>query len=445
MCLFKTSPGFLAKSHVKPILKYMEKILALDDDRITLEILKSTLSKEGYEVECFNSGEGALEMAREIRYDLVLSDLLMPTMGGEEFLAKFKRIQPEVPFIFLTAKDDLLTAVQLMKLGADDYIHKPVNNAELIVRVRKTIQDKRNQLFIQKTLNENKIDQLNEESILHWKRMYGVKDTQQTNRIMRFLSRNVEQGGGFMWLELLKAEMEAQQVDTLQIDRGILELVTESASRIKGILDDLNYISSLSDINLDLQETDTTECIPAFLEYAEESLAPLCEKYEKKLQISTPKEIPSYPVHVHKESIREICHELTCNAIKFSPDNSSIILMVSISGEQNNRRLEITLWNDMRKTVTKDDADNELLGIPYQYSESIFELFHTLEGFPFAIDEEKWKNGTGLYAVRELIKKMKGIVEAGNTIMYINQEPHPYVKVGIYLPIGKSTDERKEN
>ncbi len=138
----------------------MEKILVLDDDQVILALIESSLNQEGFQVYTFNKGIDALTDLQTNQYDLIISDLMMPEMDGESFFCKVREQYPKVPFVFLTANESVDTAVKVMKLGADDYIQKPIKGQNLIDRVNGAIQEKKRELFIKKTLDDNYLDSL---------------------------------------------------------------------------------------------------------------------------------------------------------------------------------------------------------------------------------------------------------------------------------------------
>lgn len=112
----------------------MKRILIIDDDTNINNLLKEALEKAGYACgQAFSGTEGKLRMDME-EYDLVLLDLMLPGMSGEEVLAKIRE-SGNVPVIVLTAKDHLDDKIDVLKNGADDYITKPFELQEVLVRV----------------------------------------------------------------------------------------------------------------------------------------------------------------------------------------------------------------------------------------------------------------------------------------------------------------------
>lgn len=112
----------------------MIKILIVEDDLKISTMLKTLLTKNHYEVKSAFSGTEAILLLQNESFDLVLLDLMLPGLTGEEVLTKINE-QFKIPVICVSAKDDLNTKIEVIQGGADDYITKPFNNEELIVRI----------------------------------------------------------------------------------------------------------------------------------------------------------------------------------------------------------------------------------------------------------------------------------------------------------------------
>jgi DNA-binding response OmpR family regulator len=112
------------------------KILVIEDEARILAFLRRGLEAEGYSVEGAGDGRSGLARAVAERFDLVLLDLLLPSLGGLELLEELHRRRPELPVLILSARSDLQTKLRGFDLGATDYVAKPVALDELLARVR---------------------------------------------------------------------------------------------------------------------------------------------------------------------------------------------------------------------------------------------------------------------------------------------------------------------
>ncbi len=116
-----------------------QTVLIVEDDPNLLEALKYNVVKEGYRTLTAGDGAQALEIARKEKPDLILLDVMLPTMSGFE-VCRILRKESHVPILILTARDDEVDKVVGLDLGADDYITKPFGMRELLARIRATLR-----------------------------------------------------------------------------------------------------------------------------------------------------------------------------------------------------------------------------------------------------------------------------------------------------------------
>lgn len=111
------------------------RILVVDDEKLLVKGVKFNLENEGYEVECAYDGASAVELARNGRFDLIILDVMMPELDGQEACMRIREFS-NVPIIMLTAKSEDADKLLGFESGADDYITKPFNILELKARIR---------------------------------------------------------------------------------------------------------------------------------------------------------------------------------------------------------------------------------------------------------------------------------------------------------------------
>ena len=118
------------------------RILLVDDDKITRTIGRSLLTSSGYRVTEVENGLAALDVLQKAHYSLIVLDLEMPEMTGREVLAAVRSgiHTAAVPVIVLTGNEDPATEIELMDLGADDYVRKPIDPPRFVTRVRATLR-----------------------------------------------------------------------------------------------------------------------------------------------------------------------------------------------------------------------------------------------------------------------------------------------------------------
>jgi len=118
------------------------RILVIDDEPLTLDVIIDSLGEEGFTIEVASSGAEALAKARQKDYDLVITDLIMPDMDGMEIIGYFTEHHPETLVIVLTGYGSIETAVQAVKKGAFDYLAKPAKVDEILVILKRALNVK---------------------------------------------------------------------------------------------------------------------------------------------------------------------------------------------------------------------------------------------------------------------------------------------------------------
>ena len=118
-----------------------KRVLVVDDDPVTSGFVASLLVKEGYDVLVATSGEQAVELAQEHRFDLILGELAMPYRDGRSVVVALAELDTAacVPLIILSTRDKEDDVVRGLEQGADDYVVQPYNARELLARVRKQL------------------------------------------------------------------------------------------------------------------------------------------------------------------------------------------------------------------------------------------------------------------------------------------------------------------
>ena len=113
-----------------------DKILVVEDDSTLSFIVQDALSREGFDVVCASNGEFGLKLFKEAEPDIIVADVMMPKMDGFEMVRLIRLTAPSVPVLFLTARTALDDVVKGFELGANDYIRKPFQILELVVRIK---------------------------------------------------------------------------------------------------------------------------------------------------------------------------------------------------------------------------------------------------------------------------------------------------------------------
>ncbi|MDO4588871.1 MAG: response regulator transcription factor [Fusobacterium sp.] len=129
------------------------KILVVEDDKEIQELITYFLTKEGYDVDKASDGLEGLKLLREKKHDLVVLDLMLPNLDGKNFAKIVKDISSEYGepiIIMLTAKTEIEDVLEGLEIGADDYMKKPFDPRELVLRVKKFLKNKNREVKIEK-------------------------------------------------------------------------------------------------------------------------------------------------------------------------------------------------------------------------------------------------------------------------------------------------------
>ena len=112
------------------------RVLAVDDEHSITELLSLAMRYEGWQVSTADSGRRAVAVAREVRPDAVVLDMMLPDFDGLEVMRRIRADSPDVPVLFLTARDAVDDRIVGLTAGGDDYVTKPFSLEELIARLR---------------------------------------------------------------------------------------------------------------------------------------------------------------------------------------------------------------------------------------------------------------------------------------------------------------------
>ena len=159
--------------------KFIAHILIVDDDDGIRSLVKKYLNENNFLVTTANSAEDASEKVKIIKFDLIILDIMMPGKNGLEFIQDHKKII-ETPIILLTAKGEANERVEGLEIGADDYLPKPFEPKELILRIKnilnKTIKTEQKRII---EFENVKID-LNKLLIIRKNNEFKINNTEKT-------------------------------------------------------------------------------------------------------------------------------------------------------------------------------------------------------------------------------------------------------------------------
>jgi len=222
------------------------QILVIDDENGIRRMLNFALGKKGYEVTTASNGEEGVQQAQKSKFDVVISDLTMPQMGGLDALAFIKEIDPNIEVIIVTGYATVDTAVQCMKRGAYDYITKPFQIEDLCRLVERALDKKRLNL---------RVDQLQELNRLKSEFLATMSHELRTpmNAIIGYTALVVDGIYGIISDDIRKAllRVAANAKNLLQLINNILDLSKLTSGRMPVYIENCN----LRDIAKEVVET----------------------------------------------------------------------------------------------------------------------------------------------------------------------------------------------
>lgn len=342
-------------------------ILIVDDQSTNLKILSSVLSKQ-YSLSLANSGQNALKYLENNIPDLILLDIMMPDMDGYEVCNRIKKIDhiKDIPVVFLTAKTDIEDVVKGFDCGAVDYITKPFNITELLVRVR-------NHLNMQETRNQ--LRQANVEL---------KKINQEKDRLFSIIAHDLRGPlSGFSTLsQLLLAEIRANNL--AMIERYAAAMQQSSAVTLELLQNLMEWARSQTG------ELDFSPGHQSLKSIVESNIALLLNEAERKSIVVNNGIGDDVRVYADKDMMGVVIRNLISNAIKFSNPGQQ----VSIAAEKNEKEVVLSV------------CDN---GIG---------MSETLLGNLFQLDKNVRRPGTakepssglGMILCKEFIEKQGGLI-----------------------------------
>lgn len=341
------------------MIENKQKILIVDDNIDTVELLKKRLKSEGYDTQEAYDGEEALKKVYEYKPDLILLDIMMPKMDGYEVCQRLKTDEKTkfIPIIMLTAKSDVESKVKGLDIGADDYVPKPFDYRELSARVRS--------LLTKKETSERAIKEERTEAI---KKLIDSLSHEIRNPIVSI--------AGF-------ARKVYDNLPYGDPNKPYLMTILQEAERIERLLKEILNLKMIA-IGF-LENVEPNRVIEEVIEELERDIE------EKAIEIETDfKEVS--PLYIDKEHLKIVIHNIIKNAIDAMEKSEKRILRISL--QQVGNEIEITI-SDTGK------------GIPKELIKKIFDPFFT---------SKIYGPGLGLTVALTIVQYYRGFISVESEI-----------------------------
>ncbi len=383
------------------------KVLVVDDEKEIRDVLSRALTRiAGFHVEVAENAEEALQKIQKERFDLVLTDLKMPGKDGLQLLSEISKTNPDILTVMMTGHGSIDSALEAMKRGASDYLMKPINLEEIIVRLQKVLDERRR--FVRLKDFATQLERANQE-LRRCDAMKSEFVSVASHELRTPLSaiKNAVQ----LILHGKTGEINETQAK-------FLSMAERNINRLTNILNDLLNLSRIESgkMEMNFQELD----LKGVIEFVLNSLKLQAEN--KSIQLKCDVEDSLQRVYGDREKVEQILTNLIGNAIKFTSEGGEIrITAKPLTGDENRHK----------KMVSISIQDNGM-GIPEEHLSQIFEKFHQVEG-----SLHRSTSGTGLG-----LAITKGLVEAHQGKIWVESQLGKGSTFTFTLPI--SEGERRE-
>ena len=360
----------------------------MDDEKEIRGFLSKALTRlTEFQVELAESAEDALQKLEKEPFDLVLTDLKMPKMDGLQLISEIAKSKPETLTIMMTGHGTIDSALTAMKRGASDYLMKPLNLDELIVRIRKVLEEK--QRFVRLRDFADQLEKANQElrRIDSMKSEFVSVASHELRTPLAAIKNAVE-----LVLKGTTGKINENQAK-------FLSMAERNINRLTNILNDLLNLSRIESGRIELKFEDIG--LKGIIELTASSLKPHADGKSIKIDVEINEPLPT--IRVDPEKIEEILTNLIGNSIKFTPEGGRILIAAKPlpcdGGDGHGDRVAVSI---------KDTG----IGIPSEHLDAIFEKFHQVES-----SLHRSMSGTGLG-----LAITKGLVEAHQGKIWVESE-----------------------
>jgi two-component system sensor histidine kinase/response regulator len=366
-------------------------ILLVDDNPTNLGILVTSLSAEGYKVCVAQDGESAIAQVPYAKPNLILLDVMMPGINGFETCQRLKQNSStqHIPVIFMTALTEVFDKLQGFQVGAVDYIIKPFDIAEVLIRVKThlEIQALQNQLRLQNLQLQAEIQE-------------RQKAQEAVQVFLHAVSHDLRNPvtGGLMVLNSLLAQAKAGSGNT-SISQNVLQRMIQSHDRQLDLINSLleTQANEINGVSLNLQPVN----LPHLIEQLAAEWEPIFQTNNTTLQIHIPNHLPA--ANADPNQIYRVFENLISNALKHNPPGLSLDLILALETGisetiKNPEAVEIALNPKLDQPMICCTIQDNGIGIPPEHCNSMFELYKRGNQTRRTIGL-----GLGLYLCRQIV------------------------------------------
>ncbi len=405
------------------------KVLIAEDDEALGNLIREALEANGYEVDLVGDGKSALEKFNEDPTAIVVTDMEMPVMDGYELITHLKEAVDEPVIFVITANNDAHFIIDVMKKGVYDYLIKPLDLTDLIMKVNRAVESyelKRMKRIVEK---EKDIRLKNQLEWANWQKRMEVKDGKMDKSLFQNMHISFSQGAGFgalITLVNLLSNLSRKKGDHYEIPSDMMETVIKNARIAENAVNSFSDIEWIISNRLNVRKISCVELHDSIIEVKN-----LAEKKshlnENRIMVSDRKDSFSRMfVNVDEKYFQKALNEILINAMKFSERGSDIYMIFDVNSDG--------AFISVINTPMKDEEGRR--GIPMDYENLIFEPFFRLF---HSVREEfgSFDYGLGLTLVEKIIEKHNGKIVGRNITDHTDFSKGPVTKVdfNITLPV----------
>ncbi|WP_434686612.1 hybrid sensor histidine kinase/response regulator [Pseudanabaena minima] len=357
-------------------------VLVVDDNPTNLSVLVNLLRDVGLRVLVATDGESAIEQITYIKPDLILLDVMMPGIDGFETCQRLKA-NPEtvkIPIIFMTALSETVDKVRGLSLGAVDYVTKPFEHEEVLVRIRTHLT-----IAKQRQIIESQNIDLQAE-IAERKRA-----EEALTIFLHAVSHDLRNPVTGLIMVLDNLAKTASSESNILLSRTTLERMQQSSDRQLALINSLleSHVNDVHGIIIHPQPVVISQVIQSAID----DLQPLLDKEETVINLQVSLDLPL--VMVDEAHVCRVFQNLIANAIKHNPPNLKLTISAEISDA---------------KTMLCTVADNGV-GMTSAQSENLFELYSQGKAHS-RLNRRSLSLGLGLYICRQIVQAHGGVISA---------------------------------
>lgn len=358
-------------------------VLVVDDNPTNLSVLVNLLRDVGLRVLVATDGESAIEQIEYIKPDLILLDVMMPGIDGFETCQRLKANveTAKIPIIFMTALSETVDKVRGLSLGAVDYITKPFEHEEVLVRIR-------THLMLAKQRQTIELQNIELQTEIAERKRAEEALTIFLHAVSHDLRNPIT--GLMMVLEHVMKTSNNHE-DYILLPKTTLERMRQSGDRQLSLINSLleSHVNDVHGITIHPQLVPIGEIISAALY----DLQPLLEKEDTEVDVQIAPELP--PVFADIAHVYRVFQNLIVNAIKHNPPNLKLKISAKINAEN---------------MILCEVSDNGI-GMTNEQCEHLFELY-AQGNSQNKLNRRSLSLGLGLYICRQIVKAHGGEIAA---------------------------------